>query len=134
MCVACQNFFSKTCLTNNYFSRDPHFVIMHQKKTHALLTENFCSLQTRGVFIVLSYGGKLSWMKPTGMRVARNFDRDGANNNQASTFEYSKPLFLKIHPWNMHFSGSFFVYLSSDLCRQIKNTFTWSWQVWKVCF
>ena len=53
--------------------------------------------------------GKLRWMKPTGRRVARNFDRHGANNNQASTFEYLKPLFLKIHPWNMHFSGCFFV-------------------------
>jgi len=34
-------------------------------------------------------------MKPTGRHVARNFDRDGANNNQASTFEYSKLLFFK---------------------------------------
>jgi len=26
MCVVLQNFFTETCLTNNYFSRDPHFV------------------------------------------------------------------------------------------------------------
>jgi len=31
-------------------------------------------------------------MRPTGRRVARNFDRGGANNNQASTFKYSMPL------------------------------------------
>jgi len=27
-CEVCQNFFTKTCLTNNYFSRDPHCVIL----------------------------------------------------------------------------------------------------------
>ena len=27
-CVVRLNFFTKTCLTNNYFSRDPHFVIL----------------------------------------------------------------------------------------------------------
>ena len=27
-CVDCSNFFTKTCLTNHYFSRDPHFVIL----------------------------------------------------------------------------------------------------------
>ena len=90
-----RSFFTKTWLTNNYFSRDPHSVITHWKKTHALLTENLCSLQTSGVIIVLSHGGKLCWMKPTGRRVARNFDKDGANNNQASTFEYSKSVFFK---------------------------------------
>ena len=136
MCVIRLNFFTKTCLTNNYFSRDSHFVILawvqswnifeklmnvcsapeffhknmsHEQllftwstfrddapeKTHALLTENLCSLQTSGVIIVLSHGGKLSWMKSNSRCVVRNFDRDGANNNQASTFEYSKPLFFK---------------------------------------
>jgi len=27
-CEVCPNFFTKTCLTNNYFSHDPHFVIL----------------------------------------------------------------------------------------------------------
>jgi len=27
-CEVCLNFFTKTCLTNNYLSRDPHFVIL----------------------------------------------------------------------------------------------------------
>jgi len=58
------NFFTKTCLTNNYFSRDPHFVITHRKKTHALLTENLCSLQTSDVIMVLNYGGNLAEWSP----------------------------------------------------------------------
>jgi len=47
-CKVRRNFFTKTCLTKNHFSHDPHFVIMHRKKTHDLLTENLCSLQTSG--------------------------------------------------------------------------------------
>jgi len=34
--------------------------ITHRKKTHALLTENLCSLQASGVISVLSHGGKFS--------------------------------------------------------------------------
>ena len=63
------------------------------EKTHALLTENLCSLPSSGVIIVLSHRGKLSWMKASGRRVPRNFDRDGQITTKPQHLYIQSPFF-----------------------------------------
>jgi len=45
----CQNFFTKTCLSNNFFSRDPHFVILAWVQSWNIL-ENSWNCEVRQTF------------------------------------------------------------------------------------
>ena len=126
-CVVRLNFFTKTCLTSNYFSRDPHFVILawvqswniyeefmklcsppeffHKNMSHEQLLFTWSTLSDSRMGTKLKYFWKThETLKSIFLSIASC----RANNNQASTFEYSMPLVL-IHPWNMHFSDSVFV-------------------------